>query len=658
MKQRLFLILSLLLTSCGVLQVSIDNTDQQPPVDNHAQATIQALQTQNARLIQTENPELLMQPWDAPLNLQSDSEIIRLKLLYSYTLWDSVWMDGTVTWQPPEGLDQPTQTYHQQMWVDQGTPLFRLLSALDYQPIDLYKVCDGQTILEMNPINGQTQSSSLGGYARSAYNPPRTVSDTIEPHPLDGVIGSPFGSAIFPSGLAQRGGNFITVSMETAAGRPALVTDWYREIPGERVDRFWIDVETGIILRWQNYSKAGGEVLNHEYLIQTIQYNLTFPPDLFRIPPVLSPAFSEDAAGKPMESPSDQLTPIPASLDVDPSGEFYLTLMSTNAYPDGNIRLARLPGSCVAGVSPCPTPALQLIPGYPNKNSSIVPLRWSRDGQYAVVAYPTGGDAASSSMTLYLFSPGDLSWRNLAEMTVIEQPHWSPDGKFILFQGQEDDSRDLFLSDIDGKLTNLTKGRLTGEFNMLVMGGWIGSHFLFSFGNPNQATMYLLDPDTEVYQEFPVEFPPGKSQFIPSLDGQHIAITGYDGSGVSLKVYNSSGKNPHQVANFQNTSLNIHAWSSDSQTLLFTGNGPKSNDAYLVGLDGSDFRQIYSGSAILEAIYSADGQYVVIEDSNETGFRLFIYSLASNSYQMLNVPGLDLADAWRAPSWRPISPLP
>ena len=186
------------------------------------------------------------------------------------------------------------------------------------------------------------------------------------------------------------------------------------------------------------------------------------------------------------------------------------------------------------------------------------------------------------------------------------------------------------------------------------MGGWLQSKYLFAFGNPTEAKLYLLDPDQAKLTEFNAEFPPGKSQFMPSPDSTHIALSDYSGNGVSLKILDANGRFVNQLANFQNASLNLHAWSPDSQQLLFSVNASSSNDVYIVGVDGSDLRQIYRGKAILVSAFSANGEYIVIEDDNATGIHLYIYSLKENRYFLLNAPDLNLTDAWRSPSWRPM----
>jgi Tol biopolymer transport system component len=255
---------------------------------------------------------------------------------------------------------------------------------------------------------------------------------------------------------------------------------------------------------------------------------------------------------------------------------------------------------------------------------------------------------------LFKFDPDKLTWNVLVEKEYIEQLSWSPDGKWIVFQSSENNLRDLYLIHPDGSdLTNLTKGAYTGEMDSFVGGGWLGNGYLYAFGNPSQAKLYLVNQENGHSKEFPVDFPPGKSQFLPSPDGKSIALVEISESGPTLKVFNASGKFVRQLANFQNISINLHSWSPDSKKLAFNGRGDTTDTVFIVGVDGSDFRQIYTGKTIGQVIFSPDGQYVLIEDMNETGERLYIYRMTKGEIRLLTAPGLNLTDNWRAPSWRP-----
>ena len=378
----------ILLTACGTIQLRIDQSsaDQTIVPNSEAQATIQALQTQNAQLDAQVSPT--PEPTQIILNLQSDPETIRQKMLFSYHNWEQVWLDGTYTHYSADGV-QVQQQDHIQIWVDQPTFRFRVLIAPQGVTPQRYLVSDGQSVLQMDLQTGQSETYSLPPDPNSYPDPSTEIDDSIESHPLGGSLGTPLSDALFPTSLAQRGGYYVPINIETVAGHPTLVVDWYRFQPGERVDRFWLDIQTGIILKWQNYTKQGGEVLNSEIVVNQITYNPSFPDQLFQIPPDLIPYFAENASGTLDQSAVAEFTPYPEI--PDPLGELYFTIFSPTM-PELNLRLVQLPGSCAAGLTACPDVGLVGIPSYPNKNASIVPLIWSQEGNQAVVAFPTGGD--------------------------------------------------------------------------------------------------------------------------------------------------------------------------------------------------------------------------------------------------------------------------
>lgn len=77
---------------------------------------------------------------------------------------------------------------------------------------------------------------------------------TVYPHPLSSMGLGFAGDNIFPTGLAQRGGHFELVAEETILERATWVVDWYDTRNGdERRNRYWIDQETGLILKSWGY---------------------------------------------------------------------------------------------------------------------------------------------------------------------------------------------------------------------------------------------------------------------------------------------------------------------------------------------------------------------------------------------------------------------
>ena len=100
------------------------------------------------------------------LALNSSSEEIRRAMLESATHWQSIWMDGTVTYSAMEGTDSQTSTTREQVWIDLTTNRFRVVSGPVDGAADKFVSSDGMTILKMDLVTGQSQSQPLPDFAK------------------------------------------------------------------------------------------------------------------------------------------------------------------------------------------------------------------------------------------------------------------------------------------------------------------------------------------------------------------------------------------------------------------------------------------------------------------------------------------------------------
>jgi hypothetical protein len=111
-------------------------------------------------------------------------------------------------------------------------------------------------------------------------------------------VGYGLGDLFFPASLAQRPGTYSVIGRESIAGRPAILLDW-SYTPGAVADRFWVDAETGVILRQQNFGKGGLQGLNTDMFIRAIQYAITPPANTFNTNSVLPGNFASDSTQVP-----------------------------------------------------------------------------------------------------------------------------------------------------------------------------------------------------------------------------------------------------------------------------------------------------------------------------------------------------------------------
>jgi hypothetical protein len=218
-----------------------------------------------------------------PLDLQSDLEAIRLRMLHSHESWQSIWVDVEVTEVPPEGSDMLVRLRRVQIAVRQPAEVFVLRGPRDGEPDYLY-ISDGARFLEADLAAGTTQEGEIAPFVLQPFVPPEEISDTINPHPLEGMIGYPAGEMVFPAGLAQRQGTYELIGQDSVAGRAALIVDWTPQPTGLIADRFRIDALTGLILRHQVLGKmGGGERVESDHVVTRIVFDPELPADLFAV---------------------------------------------------------------------------------------------------------------------------------------------------------------------------------------------------------------------------------------------------------------------------------------------------------------------------------------------------------------------------------------
>ena len=343
-----------------------------------------------------------------PLELDMDPEAVRQKLLFSHTNWKSIFVDGVTSWYP-NGASQPAQSTREQLWIDPVCPGL---------PAHQRSGRGNRRWSSRRPSPSATGSRSCRWTCRAAprrsaicpifpprwqnSHPPLTYSDTIYPHPLAGTIGSLFDDRIFPTGLGQRQGTFKNVAVEEVAGRTCLVVDWSSP-NGVHASRYWVDVETGVLLKGQDFGKGGGEDLLSEFVVNQVEYDLPLAESLFNLQLDAMPQWSYCKRRTPgyQNSPS-QLPPFShTAIKMDGCISLPATLST-----------AMRPCVCCACRAAawkrilCPE-AQEIATPFPLK-FSLTPLVWSPQGDAAALAYPVSEDGNTAQ--LLLFNPPDESW--------------------------------------------------------------------------------------------------------------------------------------------------------------------------------------------------------------------------------------------------------
>jgi hypothetical protein len=624
----LFIALSLLLSACGTLEISLATPlpeITEPPVgpDSEIVATV-----------------------EPGLSLTSSSEGIRRAMLESTTNWRSIWMDGTFVGFDPGAIEQ-TPVLREQVWIDLSSDRFRIVTGYADAGAETFKASDGLMVLEMDLKTGQSHSQPLPEFGQEKQFVPPFTPGYAYPQPLWGQMGTSVSLLAFPSDFAQSDGTFKPVATEFIAGRETLVVEWTyvaNELPSWRM---WLDTQTAVILKMQHFGKEGSEAVQSETVINQVVYDPAFADDLFRAPASL-PQFS-DITGAPLTSAAPAPT---ASADPDPLREVYF-FAADHVYGNETIQLLQVPGSCAAGLSRCPE--AQVISTLFDLKFSLPSLVWSPDGAVAAFPYPIREDGNRAA--LFLLDPQAQTWQSLAEFNFIDPPFWSPDGQWLAFRTQQGNgAEDIYAARRDGtQLANLSALEgLPHEDGPYMLNGWINNHVILR--GSNAETVYLVRVDDGAVRPL-FEIPWAKSDFFPSPDGYFLAYAEASAQSTSVKLLTPNGDTRRELATFQDAWIFPIRWSPDGTSLAFVARAADpaaGQDIYVIGQDGRNLRQVYHSNlgSINELIFSPDGRYLMFQDDDAAGRHIFTIDLSTLEQRMLQIPNVPFDWWWLAPSWR------
>ena len=189
----------------------------------------------------TQNPASFFDQTPAPfsLSLGSTSEQIQNALRESAPQWTTLQMSGLINWYLPDGT---TQTVREQVWLDPLKSRFKVeLTGITNPTQSMIKISDGVTVYEVNLSSRQMLTNPFPDFARVGQYIPPVEEGVAHPNPIWGQIGTPLANLAFASDFSQTKGTFKPLSVESIAGREALVADWtYIEnsIPSLKL---WID---------------------------------------------------------------------------------------------------------------------------------------------------------------------------------------------------------------------------------------------------------------------------------------------------------------------------------------------------------------------------------------------------------------------------------
>ncbi len=587
-------------------------------------------------------------PVAASLSTSSTSEQIQRAMIESAPRWTTLQMDGMTTWFAPNG--DVNQAYQEQAWLDPLNNRYKVqMNSAIYEAEKFLKLSDGANIYNINLASGQTETLPYPDSARVGQYVPPFVEGSAYPNPIWGQIGTPLAQLAFPSDYAQNTGVFTPLAIESVAGRETLLVEWRFSENSTPSWKMWLDTQTALILKLQEFSKDGSGVLEGERIVQNIVLNPPLDSSLFAMPSDLPQVITPTQA----QVGSNPVVTESGPVSEDEAGELYFFLQPRQA--GAGIQLARVSGLCVFDSAKCPPMQIVIVPFA--FNFTINALSWSPDGNFAAFSYSDHPDGTSTK--LWRFDPTAGTWTSLAEFPYIDPPFWSPDGTWIAFRTQDGlGTEEVYIMRPDGtELKSISSG-LPPEGRPYIMDGWLNENIIMRSAMGN-AVYLMRASDGSARPMFDTLVT--QSLFEASPDASLLAYYEYDGSGKNpiLKVMEPDGANAMTLANFNDGSLYPIVWSPDSRLIAFNyfgsfTSGEPSTEVYVVGRDGSNLSSVYKGTTVGRLVFSPNGRYLLVEETTSTtGGHLFLIDLATLEKKILQAPGLSMDYDWYAPSWRP-----
>lgn len=212
---------------------------------------------------------------------------------------------------------------------------------------------------------------------------------------------------------------------------------------------------------------------------------------------------------------------------------------------------------------------------------------------------------------LYLYTRADQSIRQITDGERDSKPHWSPDGRAIVFLNSRDFFSALFRYDV----ATGERHQLTNYQNDLEP-DWSpdGERIVFTTSRDGFQELYTMRPDGSDLQRLTHNVGLNDLRAAYSPDGQHIAyMTNYsvgDGSG-EIWLMNADGSQQRRLTHNDMDDGNP-VWSPDSRYIAFAGTTADSrSDIFVYNLRTDTVQQIVSLPTIdAQPIWSPDGQWI------------------------------------------------
>jgi hypothetical protein len=413
-------------------------------------------------------------PATKALKSNSDSAAIHQKIGASSTLWHTLWIDVQTVDYGPAGYIGSPRIYHSQAWIEQPAKSLELMGLLGEEPSSVSLVEEGR-VYQLTP-ESEIPTLSTWNQKSDPLLQNEVLREMVYPNT------APWG---------QQKGRFEAFGTEDIAMREALGVDWINE-SGNIQARLWLDKETGVLLRIQEFGGPDYGTLESDSMATALLFDLEIPGEALFDPHSL---LTQDYATLSEESGADgqqddplgaisisvrpRLPDDPPPVDFNPaSSQLHFqfpegaeqtdslgstadepatlfadgyTLGETMIYPPWGLQCERSPdGQHVVynkrsdGVTPpdarlrwinvkSPQEVYEPLPGIAANSFAFAP-----DSRHLAVF---GADPQMNTRSIYIVDLGTGESWPLVEVYQASSLVWSPDGSHLAFIGQKFDQR-------------------------------------------------------------------------------------------------------------------------------------------------------------------------------------------------------------------------
>ncbi len=228
---------------------------------------------------------------------------------------------------------------------------------------------------------------------------------------------------------------------------------------------------------------------------------------------------------------------------------------------------------------------------------------------------------------------------------LILAPHWSSDGKRLIYSAARGRQWLIFLLDFNEKKERL----LVRSAGTNIAGDFLpdGSGFLFSSSKAGTPDIYLFDLRTSRQKRLTrwrgIEVSPSVSP-----DGKQVAFVSDHGGSPQVYIMNINGSNVRRVT-FNGNYNTSPAWSPRGDRIAYSGRIYGKNQIFIVSPDGADPLQLTDRGNNEEPSLSPDGRYLTFTSDRDG--RKGVYIMRANGEAQKRITAKDIRAF--GPKWSP-----